>query len=545
MYGVDIGTLEVAFSTDSIEWNTVWRQEGEQGENWNFALVEIPNTFHRGLIRFSATRSQTGLRGDIAIDNIKLIGIDTIQPIVAYVDDDLDGFGVDGLQVLLCSSDLLEGYSLVGGDCDDNDPQVNPAAMESACNNIDENCNGVTDDVGAVSIGYITGAISAETCLGAGNGFITIQAINGQMPYTYDWSNGESGQGITDLSSGVYFCTITDRGGCKAVTDAIFLDYEDLIVYSIKDITASPCVGSRDATVELRIEGGVPPYQINWSNGRRGSFVTNLDDGVYYATITDASSCATVIDSVVIASPQALTTGVVLQRNNDCKDGSSGFIQLGIVGGNPPYSIEWDTGEESNILNSLAAGFYSVTIEDQVGCKSILSNIEILEPEALSAEVIALENITCSGGSDSFVDLRVSGGTAPYSYFWSDGSNSQDLIRKPAGNYSVTISDIQSCSFVMHDIVIAEPNPLTLSVDSLSNVNCAGSSSGYVEISVEGGTGPYAYNWGIFDGEQLSDNYLDTLGPGAYSLTVVDNFECKSKAFSVEVLSLDVPLNLL
>ena len=67
MYGLDIGTLEVAFSLDSSEWTTLWQLEGEQGNMWNLAVVELPVAFDRGLIRFQGIRKTSGVRGDIAI----------------------------------------------------------------------------------------------------------------------------------------------------------------------------------------------------------------------------------------------------------------------------------------------------------------------------------------------------------------------------------------------------------------------------------------------------------------------------------------------
>ena len=544
MYGLDIGTLEVAFSLDSSEWTTLWQLEGEQGNMWNLAVVELPVAFDRGLIRFQGIRKTSGVRGDIAIDNIKLIGMEVVDPTLVYVDADGDGFGDVNKPVLLCSTEIIGGYSLNDNDCDDSNAAINPAAVELNCNRIDDNCNGMQDDAGNSDISYIIGNVLDETCLGAENGLINIQAVNGQEPFTYSWSTGESGQAITDLTSDIYFCTITDFGGCQLVTDPIFVDFDDLIVYSVKDVLSSPCKGNRSGTIELRIEGGRPPYQINWSNGLRGSLVTNLEDGAYSATITDATSCSTIIDSVTVTSPQILTTGIVQQRDNDCLGGNSGFIQLGILGGSPPYNISWSNGNMSNVNNNLEAGLYAATVTDQNDCVSILHDIEISDPEELTIELTAIEHITCNGGTNSFVDITVTGGTAPYSYFWSDGTNKQDIVNRKAGLYKVTVSDVKSCSAVLENIEILEPSPLNVRIDSLVNVNCAGSESGFVEIEATGGTGPYEYNWGIFDGNQLSDNFLDSLLPGAYSLTVVDNFECKSKAFSLEVLSMNTPLRL-
>ncbi len=544
MFGNDVGLLNVFFSEDSISWISIWSQSGSQSNQWNFAKVAFDSSFERGLFRFSARRLDGGVRGDIAIDNIKLIGIDTIEPLLLYEDTDGDGFGNGAVPRLVCSNVVTNGFSENGDDCDDNNSTSFPGAVEIACNQVDENCNGMADDIGNVNITYLLGNIIDESCKGAADGIITLQANNGTPPYQYEWSDGSIGQGVTDLESGIYTCTITDFNGCQSVTDPIFVDFENIVVYSVNTILASSCKGADDGAIELLIEGGIPPYSVTWNNGFRGSSIDDLVDGYYHATITDRSSCAVVTDSILINGPQILTTGVADKRDNDCNGESTGFIRIGILGGLPPYDISWSNGASDNFINQLVSGLYSVTVTDQNNCQNVISDIEVQEPMTLAVELSSIEHITCSGGTNSFVDVTVRGGTAPYSFFWSDGTNDQDLVNRAAGLYSVTVSDIKSCSAVLSDVEILQPAPVVIEVDSVVNVNCSGSKFGYVSVDVEGGTGDYVYNWGLFDGSNIEENYLDSLQAGNYSLTVVDDFGCKSRAFSVEVSNLNIPLNI-
>lgn len=542
MYGQDIGLLEIEYSVDSINWISVWENAGDQGDMWQSAHVSIPGTFDYGLIRFSATRKAQGLRGDMAIDNIKLIGIDTVRPLLYYRDVDGDGFGDMKDPLLSCTDVTPQGYVLNNEDCDDISASIFPGALEINCNQIDENCNGMQDDAGISDISYDIISVRDESCVGEENGFIEIAGQLGQAPYRYAWSNGREGSELSNVGTGIYFCTISDLGGCEIVTEPIFVGFEDIIVYSVQEMINPSCFGENDGVLQILFEGGTPPYQVAWSNGRRGSRVVGLEDGMYNATISDATNCSVVIDSLRMIGPQVLTSGVVLKRDNKCFGNEGGFIQLGIFGGLPPYSILWDTGETSSIITNLSSGFYTVTITDQNNCQVVVPDINITSPDSLVIGINNIEHLSCVDDRNSLVDISIQGGQSPFAYFWSDGNKLQDLINRPAGTYTVTVTDVNACSAVLESVTILEPEPIAIAVDSLINVNCVGSMDGFLSVDVSGGNAPYSYNWGIDDGNTVSSNTLETLGPGKYSLTVVDAFNCKSSPISVEVINRNVPL---
>ena len=70
---------------------------------------------------------------------------DGLDVFTYYRDADQDGFGDEGMSIDSCINIAPDGYVTQGGDCNDNDENVHPDAVE-VCDNIDNNCNGMLND---------------------------------------------------------------------------------------------------------------------------------------------------------------------------------------------------------------------------------------------------------------------------------------------------------------------------------------------------------------------------------------------------------------
>jgi hypothetical protein len=134
-----------------------------------------------------------------------------------------------------------------------------------------------------------------------------------------------------------------------------------------------------------------------------------------------------------------------------CNGASTGAIDLSVTGGTAGYIYTWSNGASTQDISGLPAGNYSVTVTDANGCTTVL-NKTLTQPAALSLSTI-LTHPTCPPPvPDGAIDLSVSGGTAPYTYDWSnDGleapdNDPQDLSGLAAGTYTVIVTDANGCT---------------------------------------------------------------------------------------------------
>lgn len=117
--------------------------------------------------------------------------------------------------------------------------------------------------------------------------------------------------------------------------------------------------------------------------------------------------------------------------NLSCFNSNDGIVSVSINGGKQPYSILWNTGLTTEIIENLDEGNYTVAVEDANYC-AINDTIEILSPEDISI---------------NFVDnlAFVTGGKPPYTYLWSNGETGKKLQTNKLGDYKLTVSDSNGC----------------------------------------------------------------------------------------------------
>ncbi|MFH1319712.1 MAG: T9SS type A sorting domain-containing protein [Bacteroidota bacterium] len=192
-------------------------------------------------------------------------------------------------------------------------------------------------------------------------------------------------------------------------------------------------------------------------------------------------------------------------------------------------------------LNDLSPGIYSVYVTNgSVLCGDVSDTIAITEPEPLTTN-IDHTNVSCNGESDGSATLTTSGGTAPYSYSWSTGEVTQDILSLPAGIYTVSVSDSLGCT-VVDSITVTEPVAVIANFSADADTAYL-SEDGTVQFT-NSSSGATSYRWDFGDGspENTSTNpvhvYSDT---GIYTVTLVASTGICQDISYYEIIILDQP----
>jgi gliding motility-associated-like protein len=362
-------------------------------------------------------------------------------------------------------------------------------------------------------------AVTDVLCFGESTGGLDLSVTGGLAPYTFVWSNGSTDEDLTGVIAGNYSVTITDANGCSTnVSETISEPATPLAGTTV--VNDATCLGGgTDGAIDLTVTGGVPPYNILWSNGATTEDLVALTGGTYTATITDANGCmeivsATVVDLSVISGDFAIT-------NVSCFGGSNGALDLTVNGGTAPFTYNWSNGETTQDISGLAPGTYIVIITDAFGCTGT-ATADITEPSAPLSAATAITDVACFGGSTGAVDLTVSGGTAPYAFVWSNSATTEDISGLSAGTYTVAITDANGCAEAA-SVTVTEPATALTGTASATDVLCYGSANGAVSTTVSGGQAPYFYLWS--NGETTAN--ITGVAGGAYSVTVTDALGCE------------------
>lgn len=286
------------------------------------------------------------------------------------------------------------------------------------------------------------------------------------------------------------------------------------------DASDALCNGSADGSIDLTVTGGTPPLTFLWSNGSEQEDINNLQPATYTVTVTDNTG-STATGSATIGQPAALNTGTDV-TNVRCMGEQNGSIALTVTGGTAPYSFSWSVGPHSQNLNGQRAGLYTVTITDANACTAT-SSATVAEPGILSWGA-GTTPPACSGSATGLIDLQTLGGTAPYSYYWSDGATSEDRSALLPGIYGLTIVDAQNCLLPASFNMYPTQN---MSMQMQTSSSSCGGADGTIDItSVSGGTEPYTYAWSNGNTTPQAHN----LATGTYTVTVTDFNGCSISA---------------
>ena len=363
-------------------------------------------------------------------------------------------------------------------------------------------------------------------CYGNTNGSIdlNISGISGVPDILWSGPNNfySTSTNISGLTAGVYNVIVTDpNNGCEFVLSEVM---NPISTYNIDTNSINIlCKDSANGAINLTPYNLINPiYSWIGPNGFTSSQedISGLQPGNYQVLVNDDSNCP-VTYSFDIFEPSPLNVLSSLSKVA-CEGGSDGAINLVVSGGTYPYSYVWSNAFGNfSFNNNLSAGPYSVTVTDNNNC--LWNESFLIETQPFDTTSVKVKNVKCKGDFSGEIDIiGISGGVAPYTFLWSNGSILEDLIYIPAATYNVSITDATGCT-INRFISVSEPADEVSVISQVTPTTCFNSFDGNVLLNITGGITPYYIDWFGYD--------PDSLSIGTYNYKIIDSNSCEYTNF--------------
>lgn len=330
----------------------------------------------------------------------------------------------------------------------------------------------------------------------------------------------------------IYSVNVTNQNGCTG-SDFVFVNVDTSTQLSF---TQDTFICATNATVKLTatVTSSLPNsnYTYTWTAKPASGFtnpgnvntvtVTPNTTTKYYVTVSGGACSLT--DSVTVSVGAGIPVTLALVDSISCHGKNDGKIAVQIPGNPSGLTYQWVPNSYSgNSIQNVGPGVYSVTVVDAQNCQGS-DTIIVNEPATLQLNFSSLD-VTCYGKSNGNITATVLGGSPQYTFNWSPNiGNTSTPNSLSGGTYNLTVTDRHNCT-ITGTRVLAEPNPITLSVittDALSN----GGNEGTAKAVVLGGTQPYSYVW---NNGATSDS-ISNLTKGFYCVTITDKNTCTATA---------------
>lgn len=354
-------------------------------------------------------------------------------------------------------------------------------------------------------------------CTGAAS---VTNPVGGTAPYVIAWVPPVTStvNPATGLCAGTYTAQITDANSCILFQSVTIT--EPPLINANTTVNQPLCAGNCNGTITANASGGSPAYTYSWSTGATTSSITNICPGNYTLTVTDALNCP-VTQTFSLPGLVSITSTTIV-TNNLCNGTCNGSILASAVsGGIGPYTFSWSDplGQNTQQAIGLCDGTYSVTITDTQGCFNVFPG-SITSPAAITmTSSIAQPSCGLCNGSSTVTAI---GGTAPFTYSWSNGATGVSSNSLCAGVYMITITDNNGCNQNV-SLPINNSSGITGETINITNEACFNQCNGAATVTAVGGTAPITYNWLT---PASTSNTLTGLCGGTYFVQMTDAQGC-------------------
>ncbi|MBL4657415.1 MAG: T9SS type A sorting domain-containing protein, partial [Flavobacteriales bacterium] len=281
-----------------------------------------------------------------------------------------------------------------------------------------------------------------------------------------------------------------------------------------------------DGTATVVATGGNGPYSYVWTpSSQTSATAIGIGAGTYTVVVTDADGCSVSATATVgNANAPSLTNSA---SDETCSGTGDGTATVSATGGTQPYVYLWDDpgAQAAATAVGLSAGTYTVTVTDATGCIAIGSSTV---SSSGGPTVTTNSSAASCGASDGVASANATGGTAPYTYLWSDpgAQTGPTAVNLTAGTYTVLVTDAGGCSVSSTVTVTSAGGGATVTTIAVGE-NC-GNGDGSAAALASGGTPPYNYLWN--DPTAQTNSTATGLSAGTYTVIVGDASGCSTSS---------------
>ncbi|MBK8779813.1 MAG: T9SS type A sorting domain-containing protein [Saprospiraceae bacterium] len=359
---------------------------------------------------------------------------------------------------------------------------------------------------------------------------------------TIDWYDSSTGGNLLQQGSNTYTPSIAGTyyaesrntiNGCKSNTRIPV----SLIIHTIPILrmTATTCSADQ-ATYTIAYESN---GLVSSSSGTVHT-ITKLVSGILIGTevtlTASLNGCAT---DLIVGSPNCIADTNTIKITSmvspvSCFGQKNGSIGLVVHGGKAPYSYEWQDlpkGGNLNFRTGLSAGTYLIKVSDQ-NMNQADAQITVTEPA-----ILQLNKIDASPGcqaNNGMIQITPRGGTAPYTYAWSDlieQKESGRRIQLSAGYYEVIVTDSAGCRAGLSVPLYTQPGD-GIAVHT-EDIGCENKAAGKIQLTFDADHIPSKILWSDFKEQNRASR--SNLPPGDYSAITIDGDGCSYLFDSIQI----------
>ncbi len=354
------------------------------------------------------------------------------------------------------------------------------------------------------------------SCFGDCDGLLEVQVLGGAAPYTYQWSGGAGNtETASALCAGDYSLTLTDANGCTEVWNGAVVAPDEFII-EIVEINQVSCNGGSDGALGFTSNGN--PLGAVWNTGQTDDEIFDLVANSYSVTVTNNDNCTAEASFILQEPLTGISSVISIDQPISCEGEMDGAISI-VASGSSGFTFSWSNGQAGAELESLGAGLYEVSIQDENGCEAF-DQIQLVEPEPLDA-FFTIIDVNCANGDNSGAILTdtVIGGAGAYVYALNGQifSTISEFNNLPSDNYEVFVQDANGC---IASFPLQVTAPGEIEVDLGGDYTILLGETATLEAQTTS-LNP-VFQWSTDSCSTCTEIFINPIEPTMYSVTVTD-----------------------